>query len=168
MANINPSTEQLQKYANEVIANFVAPVNNIIQYVLSKTDVGENGCTFNLTTEELYTIAIKLPAECSFLQSQINAQIIKQKTEAFLTQTRITESVTLLQNTKGDAKERQRRAEAMVKNEVLGDIISEQIVAALQATIIRADKVYEGIKKVIDAKSREFGYDAKPGKSVAV
>ena len=83
--------------------------------------------------------------------------------QSFLLETQITDSIVMLQNTKGDAKERQRRAEAMSKDDVLADIAAEEVVNALQAMIQRADKVYEGIKKVIDAKTKEMAFDAKSG-----
>ena len=80
-----------------------------------------------------------------------------------MTDAMITDSITILKGAKGDAKERQRRAEAMNQEQRLTDETARQIIQALQATINRADKVYEGVKKVIDSRSRENNFDRKPG-----
>lgn len=156
----------LQNYANNIITNCTTPVNSIISVILNKTSISENNSQLNLSMDDLYTMAIRIPAECAFLQAQINGQLIEQKIKSFITETRITESMVLLQGQKGDAKERQRRAEAMSKEDMLVDITTQTIITALQATVQRADKVYEGIKKIIDAKSKEMTIDMKPGQSV--
>lgn len=153
----------LQEKATTMISEFTTPINDIIACVLENTECAAGKSHIRLSMDDLYAMAIRLPAECAYLQAQINSQLIQQKVRSFLTEAKVTDTIVLLQNTKGDAKERQRRAEAMSKDDVLADIVSQQIVAALQATVQRADKVYEGIKKIIDAKSREFNYDNKPG-----
>lgn len=151
--------EHLQAQIQKTIIDCTRPICDILDYVLDNTTV--HGIT--LSMEELYAIAIRLPAECAYLQAQINTQNIEQRMQSFLLETKITDSIVMLQNTKGDAKERQRRAEAMSKDDVLADIAAEEVVNALQAMIQRADKVYEGIKKVIDAKTKEMAFDAKSG-----
>lgn len=158
--------QKLQYEIQSVIASCVKPINDIIDVVLRNTSVANNGCGINLTMDELYAIALRLPAECAYLQSRINARNIEQRMQSFLLETEISDTVTMLQNTKGDAKERRKRAEAMSKNDVLADIAAEEVVNALQAVIYRADKVYEGVKKIIDAKMREAAFDMKPGYSV--
>lgn len=163
----NESVQKLQQYAQNVIANCTAPINQITETIIQSTSVTPGNSHMGLSMDDLCAIAIRLPAECAFLQSQINAQLITQKLQAFMTETHITDCIVQLQNTKGDAKERQRRAEAMNKEEVLSDVVAEQIVAALQATVQRADKVYEGVKKIIDAKTREANFDRKPGYPIA-
>lgn len=157
---------KLKSHAEVIISNCTAPVNDIIDVVLSGTTVSGDGSAIKLSMDDLYAIAIRLPAECAFLQAQINSQLIEQKVRSFMVETQITESIVMLQGSKGDASERKRRAEAMSKDDVLADIVTQQIIAALQATVQRADKVYEGIKKVIDCKSREMNYDGKPGRPV--
>lgn len=161
--------EQLNKLkaqAEVIISNCTAPVNDIIDVLLSGTTVTPGGSTIKLSMDDLYAIAIRLPAECAFLQAQINSQLIEQKVRSFLTEIQVTENIVMLQGSKGDATERKRRAEEMSKDDVLADIVTQQIVTALQATVQRADKVYEGVKKVIDCKSREYNYDGKPGRPV--
>lgn len=160
------SVRELRDKANSIIENFTAPINEIVQLILENVAVLPGDSRVGLSMEELYAIAIRLPAECAYLQAQINSQVIEQKIRSFLTEAKVTDAIVLLQNTKGDARERQRRAEAMAKDDVVEDIVSQQIVAALQATVQRADKVYEGVKKIIDAKSREFNYDNKPGSRI--
>lgn len=157
------SVRELCDKANSIIENFTAPINEIIQLILENVAVLPGDSRVGLSMEELYAIAIRLPAECAYLQAQINSQVIEHKIRSFLTEAKVTDAIVLLQNAKGDARERQRRAEAMAKDDIAKDIVSQQIVVALQATVQRADKVYEGVKKIIDAKSKEFNYDNKPG-----
>lgn len=160
--------QELQEQIQQTIAQCTRPICDIIDVVLDNTAVGPDACGTTLTMDELYAIAIRLPAECAYLQAQINMKSIEQKMQSFLLDTQITDSIVMLQNTKGDAKERQRRAEAMSKEDVLADIAAQEVINALQAMIQRADKIYEGIKKVIDARGREMNFDSKPGRSVAM
>lgn len=160
--------KELREQADAIISNCTAPINELIDMILQNTKVSPNGSTLGLSMDDLYALAIRIPSECAYLQTQLNSQLIQQKVQSFLTETKITESIVILQGSKGDARERQRRAKAMSKDDVLASIITEQIISSLQATIQRADKVYEGIKKIIDAKTREFNFDMKPGRSVGM
>lgn len=139
-------------------------VDEILSHIVRNTnpETGE----IKLSMDELYAIAIRLPAECGFLQSQINTLQIKQSLQDIVTENNITECISILREGRGDAKERQRRAEAMNETEVLRNEASRQIIIAMQMTIQRADKVYEGVKKVIDARSRENNFDKKPGGNI--
>ena len=163
---MDPYTKKLRDTADAIIENCTSPLNEIISIILKNTRVAANGSELGISMDDLYAMAIRIPAECAYLQAQINSKLIQQKVESFITETKITESIVVLQGSKGDARERKRRAEAMSKDEMLANIVTEQIVDALQATIQRADKVYEGVKKIIDAKTREFNFDMKPGRSV--
>lgn len=154
---------ELQSAAEDAIAKYTAPINAIVDKVLAATAFEPKNSSVSLTPEDMYAIAIRLPAECAYLQSVINSKQLDAKLHSFLLNAQITNSIVSLQGSRGDATERKRRAEAMSADDMLVDIVKRQIVEALNDTIVRADKVYEGVKKVIDAKSREFGYDKKPG-----
>lgn len=152
--------ERLTEKASEIIEEATGPIMTILLNIQKATS--ESG-SVRLNMDDLYNIAIQIPVECSFLQANINERSIKQSLQDIVTDAIITDSITILKGTKGDSKERQRRAEAMNLEQMLTDETARQIIQALQATIVRADRVYEGIKKVIDARSREYNLDRKPG-----
>ncbi len=70
-------------------------------------------------------------------------------------------------DTDSSVRELRDKANSIIENFTapINEIV-QLILAALQATVQRADKVYEGVKKIIDAKSREFNYDNKPGSRI--
>lgn len=154
--------EKLTEKAKELVDEATAPIMKI----LLKIQMELLSDHPNMSMEELYTIAIHLPTECCFLQANINDRAIKQSLQDIVTDAMITDSITILKGTKGDARERQRRAEAMNQEQMLVDETARQIILALQATIMRADKVYEGVKKVIDARMKENNFDRKPGRPI--
>ena len=103
------SVRELRDKANSIIENFTAPINEIVQLILENVAVLPGDSRVGLSMEELYAIAIRLPAECAYLQAQIISQVIEQKIRSFLTEAKVTDAIVLLQNTKGDARERQRQ-----------------------------------------------------------
>jgi hypothetical protein len=119
----------------------------------------------SLTKDDLYCLVVKIPAECSYLQAKLNEQSIDQALSACLVEQDITGRILSYRSEPrgvcGDARERQRRAEHEEQNRLLAVQARKQIVKALTAQIERADKVYEGIKKVVDALNREARYDGK-------
>lgn len=153
--------DALASKAIQIVEEATAPIDDILLMIQGATDI-ETGA-IRLSMDELYTIAIRLPVECGFLQSHINCRLIKQRLQEIVTESKVTESITMLRECKGDARERQRRAECMNDLDILSDETARQIVQAMQTAIIRADKVYEGVKKIIDAKARESNFDRKPG-----
>ena len=153
--------EKLTEKANEIIDEATRPLMNILLQIQKATS-HESGA-MRLSMDDLYTIAIRINRYTYSLQAHINERSIKQSLQDIVTDAMITDSITILKGTKGDAKERQRRAEAMNQEQRLTDETARQIIQALQATINRADKVYEGVKKVIDSRSRENNFDRKPG-----
>ena len=155
--------DNLKEQARQYVEEMTAPINHIIQVIINATRVAPGQSANELSMDDLYAMAIRLPAECAYLQSLINRESISNKVDSFATQLQVTNAITQLIGTKGDAKERLRRAEALSGDDLLHDLVCSEIVSALQQTIVRADKVYEGVRKIIDAKSREFAFDRKPG-----
>ena len=151
----------LASKAIEIVEEATQPINDILAEIQKSTDYTSGA--IRLSMDQLFAIAIRLPVECGYLQAQINDRVVKQRLQEIVTENKITDSITMLRESKGDARERQRRAESMNDMDVLADEAARQIVQAMQSVIIRADKVYEGIKKVIDAKTREVNFDRKPG-----
>jgi|GEM_PF-3380737 len=114
-----------------------------------------------LSTEDLYAFAIRIPAECAFIQEHINALSLELSVRIVRTNNTVTGNVETFRDSKGDAKERLRRAEKMCEAVILKNEIDLHIIKALQGYIERADKVYEGAKKIIDSMNREWNFDRK-------
>jgi hypothetical protein len=66
-----------------------------------------------------------------------------------------------VQGEKGTADERRKKAESVCITEKSLNQINKMMVKWLQGYIDRADKVYEGIKKVMDYRSKEGWFDRK-------
>lgn len=152
------------KAAKEFVYNTTAPIEDLLGAIDKKLRINtDNGIVVknDLSADDLYALVIRIPVECAFIQAAINDGAIERAVKNIVTQDSITDSISFFQETKGDAKERLRRAERTNEKERIMREIELQTARSLQATIERADKVYEALKKVIDAKSREFGYDRK-------
>lgn len=155
----------LSEKAQEIVNEYSAPIMKAMRKIRDATDLDSG--KISLTTEELCMLAVRLPAECSYLQARINQRTIPQRLRDIVTQNEVTENIVMLRETGGDARERQRRAEALHEVQMLSDEAENQILQALQQIIIRADRTYEGIKKIIDARNREWSLDKKPGYPVS-
>ena len=70
-------------------------------------------------------------------------------------------SLAKLMGTKGTAEERKRKAELTTLDERVQNAVNKLIIRGIQSSIDRADKVYEGVKKVMDYRSKEGWFDRK-------
>ena len=98
------SVRELRDKANSIIENFTAPINEIVQLILENVAVLPGDSRVGLSMEELYAIAIRLPAECAYLQAQINSQVIEQKIRSFLTEAKVTDERHLYEEAHCDAQ----------------------------------------------------------------
>lgn len=73
----------------------------------------------------------------------------------------MTVSLSGLVGTKGTAEERKRMAEFGLLDEKIQNAVNKVIIKGIEGCIARADKVYEGVKKVMDYRSREGWFDRK-------
>ena len=74
---------------------------------------------------------------------------------------KITVELSKLVGTKGAAEERKKKAEMAVLDERVQNAVNKLIIRGIQGCIDRADKVYEGVKKVMDYRSKEGWFDRK-------
>lgn len=109
---------------------------------------------FNLTNEELNFLAIKIPTACLFVQEQINDRALDSTIAEHIFDDAVTEELKKLIG-QGDAKERMRFAEQEAEIQKLVSIIKKQVYQNLKTLVDRADKIYDGVKKVLDGKNRE-------------
>lgn len=153
--------ETLSEKVIDIIQEALMPIDTILFHIQKSTNP-ETG-VINLSMDELYAIAARLPTECAFLMAQANIRAAKQNLQDVITSGMITETITNFQEKKGDARERQKKAEVINQQKILADKAAWQIINAFKDAVERADKVYEGIKKIIDARAREGNFDRKPG-----
>ena len=74
---------------------------------------------------------------------------------------KIEKQLAKLTGTKGAAEERKKKAEMTVLDERVQNAVNKLIIRSIQGCIDRADKVYEGVKKVMDFRSKEGFFDRK-------
>lgn len=112
---------------------------------------------FNLTNQELEFLAIKIPTICIYLQDFVNERALDAALAEHFANEAITESLKQVINSeyKGDAKERLRFAEQQAEIEKIVSIIKKQVYMNMKSYIERADKIYEGVKKVLDGRKEE-------------
>jgi len=163
---LNNNIESLVNQVKIEVENTTADLRELIELVeentcISKDKNGKLNVSNKLSIDELYAFAIRIPAECAFIQERINEYSAAYSIKSIRTGNEVTSNIEVFLSSKGDAKERLRRAERLSEDQILADEASLQIVKALQAYIERADKVYEGIKKVIDSRTKEWNYDRK-------
>lgn len=114
-----------------------------------------------LSSEELEILAMRIPGECLRIQTNINRYTASNVFRDLEIDAKVTQYATALMGEKGNADERRRRAELEVLKERTASLTNKTIIKGLQSCIERADKVYEGIKKVMDYRARESWFDRK-------
>ena len=132
-------------------------VNQAVSIQLVKGQVVSN---VNLSAFELEALAMRIPAECLRLQAQLNKYNVQNTFRDMRLDAEMTVSLSKL-GTKGTVEERKRTAELTVLDERIQNAVNKLIIRGIQGSIERADKVYEGIKKVMDYRSKEGWFDRK-------
>lgn len=168
---IELSEEQLQQiklledYAAQTIETETAQLNALVDIVNQAVNIKYvNGCvvsSVDLTAFELEALAMRIPAECLRLQGSLNQYNTKNTFRDMKLEAEMTVSLSLLVGSKGTAEERKKKAELSVLDERIENAVNKLIIKGIQGSIDRADKVYEGIKKVMDYRSKEGWFDRK-------
>jgi len=140
------------------LLEIIGAVNNALKV---KANFGQIETDSRLDKDDLYNLAVKIPVECVYIQAVINEYTSGYAIGDIMAGNKITEQIGLERQSPGDARERQRRAEQKLEDELLIVEARKQIATSLQGIVHRADKVYEGIKKVIDASIRESWINGK-------
>ena len=150
--------DSLEVYAQAEIAKATKPLQDLIDLVNSCVEIKlVNGSVISeikLSAFELESLAMRIPAECSRLQSQLNQYSVKNMFRDMQMDAKVTV-------TKGAAEERKKKAEMTVLDERVQNAVNKLIIRSIQGCIDRADKVYEGVKKVMDFRSKEGFFDRK-------
>ena len=159
------SADTLELYAKTTIEKETAELTRLCSIVSDSIKIDlVNGSIVSesqLTSSELELLAMRIPAECLRIQAALNRYTAQNVFKDITIEARITEHISTLIGSKGNADERKRKAELLELDERTISLTNKTIVKGLQAYIERADKVYEGIKKVMDYRSKEMWFDRK-------
>lgn len=157
----------LELYALEEVNKETQSLQSLIDIVNSSVDIqlvnGTVVSNIKLGSFELEALAMRIPAECSRLQNRLNQYNTKNMFRDMQLDAKVTVELAKLMGTKGAAEERKKKAEMSVLDERVQNAVNKLIIRGIQGCIDRADKVYEGIKKVMDFRSKEGFFDRKGG-----
>lgn len=156
-------TDKLKK----PILDLISFVDDSLELVVVNDCMGKRRyeMRFNLSEEELQLLAIKIPAACFYVQEFLNDRAIDVALSEYILDDTVTEHLKTIVG--GDARERLRFAAQKAEAEQIILLIKKQVHANLKSYIERADKVYDGVKKVLDGINREKGIFGKSSKFTA-
>lgn len=158
----------LEVYAQLEVEKETKPLQDLIDLVSASVDIrlvnGSVVSDIRLGSFELEALAMRIPAECSRLQARLNQYNTKNLFRDMRLDAKVAVELSRLIGTKGAAEERKKKAEMSVLDERVQNAVNKLIIRGIQGCIDRADKVYEGVKKVMDFRSKEGFFDRKGGR----
>lgn len=160
---IDNMTEKLKK----PLAELIDFVDTSLELVMVDDGRGKKryDMKFNLTEEELNFLAIKIPTVCMYVQEFLNDRTIDTSLAEHILEDTVTEYLKSI--TGGNAQERLRLASQKAQTEQIVFMIKRQVAINMKSYIDRADKIYDGVKKVLDGINREKGIFGKSTKFTA-
>ena len=158
----------LEVYAQLEVEKETKALQDLINLVSASVDIrlvnGSVVSDIRLGSFELEALAMRIPAECSRLQARLNQYNTKNLFRDMRLDAKVAAELSRLIGTKGAAEERKKKAEMSVLDERVQNAVNKLIIRGIQGCIDRADKVYEGVKKVMDFRSKEGFFDRKGGR----
>lgn len=158
----------LEVYAQLEVEKETKALQDLIDLVSASVDIrlvnGSVVSDIRLGSFELEALAMRIPAECSRLQARLNQYNTKNLFRDMRLDAKVAVELSKLIGTKGAAEERKKKAEMSVLDERVQNAVNKLIIRGIQGCIDRADKVYEGVKKVMDFRSKEGFFDRKGGR----
>lgn len=158
----------LEVYAQLEVEKETKALQDLIDLVSASVDIRlVNGSVISdirLGSFELEALAMRIPAECSRLQARLSQYNTKNLFRDMRLDAKVAVELSRLIGTKGAAEERKKKAEMSVLDERVQNAVNKLIIRGIQGCIDRADKVYEGVKKVMDFRSKEGFFDRKGGR----
>lgn len=117
-----------------------------------------------LTNNELQVCAMKIPAICGYLQSELSSLTMLSVLNESLIDIKIAQRLRVMPKEKNAStlSERTKIAESEMFEDISENIAQKQYIKSIQDLIVRADKLYEGVKKTLDYRGRELWFDNKP------
>lgn len=154
-------TKHVIDAANKITKPYTEELEKCIERVLQASR--GNG-TLDLDYAELEKLAVRIPSLCLYIQFRLNEYELRSNLESLLVDGQVVDALEELRGQKGDAREKMKRAEASQFKSRVVELLDAQVCANLKSIILRADKVYEGIKKILDARMRENEFNRKSQK----
>lgn len=158
-------SDELEKTVIDAIEKESAELTRLCNLVAEAAKIemvnGQPVSSSSLTSDELEILAMRIPGECLHIQASINRYMANNVFRDLEIEAQVTQRAAALVGEKGNADERKRRAELEVLKERTVSLANKTIIKGLQSCIDRADKVYEGVKKVMDFRARESWFDRK-------
>lgn len=134
------------------------PLIDLIRLLDSKLKLvevdGHIQFNYDLSLDELEYLAMKIPALCVFVQEFADDKALDAKIASIIAENKRRENLSNIIG--GTGQERIEIAKQYAQYEELVSIIKKNIVDECNNLIERADKLYEGIKKVLDVKKAEI------------
>ena len=154
-------TKNITDAANKITKPHTAELETCIEQVLQMTRPGSSA---EMDYDILERMAICIPSLCLYIQGKVNEYELRSDVESAIVDTQIVAELERIRGEKGDAKERMKKAEASQFKDRIVQLLDAQICSNYKTIIQRADKVYEGVKKVLDARARENDFNRKSQK----
>jgi len=152
---VKQTVDNLTEKLKRPILDLIDFVDDSLELVVTKDENGKRiyDMRFNLSEDELRFLAIKIPAACTYVQEFLNDKAIDVSLAEYILEDTVTENLKFIEG--GDARERLRFAAQKAEVEQIVLLIKKQVYANLKSYIERADKVYDGVKKVLDGINRD-------------
>jgi len=152
---VKQAVDNLTEKLKRPILDLIDFVDDSLELVVTKDENGKRiyDMRFNLSEDELRFLAIKIPAACTYVQEFLNDKAIDVSLAEYILEDTVTENLKFIEG--GDARERLRFAAQKAEVEQIVLLIKKQVYANLKSYIERADKVYDGVKKVLDGINRD-------------
>ncbi len=172
MDNITAFTDEhkellskLEQYTQETVDKETRRLRELIDIINQSVDIklvnGRVTTNVTLSSVEMEALAMKIPAECLYLQSRMNQYNTKNMFRDMALDAETTAKLSSMIGQKGTADERKKQAEMTFLSDKIENAVNKLIIKSIQGCIDRADKAYEGIKKVMDYRSKEGWFDRK-------
>jgi len=152
---VKQAVDNITEKLKRPILDLIDFVDESLEFVIVDSGGGKRTyeMRFNLSEDELRFLAIKIPAACTYVQEFLNDKAIDVALAEYILEDTITEHLKSIEG--GDARERLRFATQKAEVEQIVLLIKKQVYANLKSYIERADKVYDGVKKVLDGINRD-------------
>lgn len=151
-------SKDIIEVANKITKSYTSELENCISKILVACN---NESQLGMNFDELEKMALKIPSLCLYIQIKLNDFTLRGNVEEIMINAQVMEYLESIKDQKGDSREKMKRAEASQFEDRIIEMLDKQICSNLRDIITRADKVYEGVKKIIDARMRENEYNRK-------
>ena len=126
----------LEEYAEQTIARETGRLRELIEIVNHAANIqlvdGHVVSTLSLTSSEMEVLAMKIPAECLYLQGLLNQYNTRNAFRDLFLDANMTVSLSSLVGTKGTAEERKRMAEFGLLDEKIQNAVNKVIIKGIE------------------------------------